>query len=266
MTRWHARVWIGLFLVGVLAGCASVPVPSGGAGRDWVTESDEPLARKRARVRLELAAGYFGQNQLTVALDEVKQALLIDPTFAPAYNLRGLIYMGLKEPRLAEDSYLQALRHAPQDGDALHNLGWFYCQEARYTEATDAFQRALRTPNYPSAARTWMTQGVCEARAGQKAEAERSFLRAYELDAGNPITLYNLALLMHQRGESERARFHIRRLNNSELANAESLWLGIKIENRLLNHEASRQLGEQLRRRFPESREAGAYERGAFNE
>jgi type IV pilus assembly protein PilF len=111
-----------------------------------------------------------------------------------------------------------------------------------------------------------MAQGVCEARAARTADAERSLLRAFEMDAGNPITIYNLALLLHQRGESERARFYLRRLNNSELANAESLWLGIKIENRLLNREAARQLGDQLRRRFPESREAGAYERGAFNE
>lgn len=252
--------------LGLLVGCAGRPTAGGGSGRDWVTESDEPEARKRARVRLELAAGYFEQNQLTVALDEVKQALATDPTFAGAFNLRGLIYMRLNEMGLAEDSFRQALRVAPQDGDTLHNLGWFYCQQARYGEAFASFQRALQTPNYPAAARTWMSQGVCEARAGKKPDAERSLQRSFELDPSNPITVYNLALLLHQRGESERARFYIRRLNNSEFGNAESLWLGIKIENRLMNHEASRQLGEQLRRRFPESREASAYERGAFNE
>lgn len=259
--------WVGVMtlMLAVLAGCASVPSAPGG-GRDWVTDSDEPQARKRARVRLELASGYFEQNQLTVALDEVKQALATDPTYPAAYNLRGLIYMRLNEPRLAEDSYLQALKVSPQDADTLHNLGWFYCQESRFDAAVASFQRALQTPNYPAAARTWMAQGVCEARAARTADAERSLLRAFELDAGNPITVYNLALLLHQRGESERARFYLRRLNNSELANAESLWLGIKIENRLLNREAARQLGDQLRRRFPESREAGAYERGAFNE
>lgn len=250
-----------------LGGCA------GGAGgsmgqrdRDLVTESDEPEARKRARVRLELAAGYFEQGQFTVALDEAKQALLIDPTYAAGHNLRGLVYMRLNEPRMAEDSFQQALRLAPRDADTLHNLGWMHCQAGRYPEAVVQFERALQTPNYAAAARTWMVQGVCQAKAGQNAEAERSLQRSFELDAGNPITIYNLSLLLHQRGESERARFYLRRLNNAEQANAESLWLGIKIENRLQNREASGQLGVQLRRRFPESREAGAYERGAFNE
>lgn len=264
--RWHG--WLaGLCALVLLTACAGGgAVRSSGPGRDLVTESDEPLARKRARVRLELAAGYFEQGQMPVALDEVKQALQIDPSYADAYNLRALIYMRLNEPRLAEDSFGQALRLAPRDGDTLHNLGWMYCQDGRYADATATFQRALQSPNYAAASRTWMTQGVCQARAGQAQEAEQSLLRSFELDAGNPITVYNLSLLLHQRGESERARFYLRRLNNSELANAESLWLGIKIENRLQNREAAAQLGTQLRRRFPESREAGALERGAFNE
>ena len=52
-----------------------------------------------------------------------------------------------------------------------------------------------------------------------------------------------------------RALFYIRRLNNSELANAESLWLGIKVEHRLGNRLARDQLASQLRNRFPKSRE-----------
>lgn len=258
--------WLGwLFLAVVLSGCAGSPAGQG-ANRDWVTDSDEPEARKRARVRLELATGYFEQGQTRVALDEVKQAINADPSFAAAYSLRGLIFMRLNDLPLAEESFQQALRIAPRDGDILHNLGWMYCQTQRYREATQAFERALQSPNYLSAARTWMTQGVCQARAGQLPEAERSLTRAFELDASNPITTFNLALLLHQRGESEKARFYIRRLNNSELANAESLWLGIKVENRLQNREAARQLGEQLRRRFPGSPEASSFERGAFNE
>ncbi|NIC43439.1 tetratricopeptide repeat protein, partial [Aquabacterium sp. A08] len=134
--RWHG--WLaGLCALVLLTACAGGgAVRSSGPGRDLVTESDEPLARKRARVRLELAAGYFEQGQMPVALDEVKQALQIDPGYADAYNLRALIYMRLNEPRLAEDSFAQALRLAPRDGDTLHNLGWMYCQDGRHADAT----------------------------------------------------------------------------------------------------------------------------------
>ncbi|MCS6811733.1 MAG: type IV pilus biogenesis/stability protein PilW [Tepidimonas sp.] len=254
-----------LVLAALVAGCSG-PLRTAPAGQDWVTESDEPAARKRARTRVELAAGYFEQGQLTVALDEVKQAIQIDPSYAAAFNLRGLIYTALRDLRLAEDSFQQALRLDPRDGDAWHNLGWMYCQDGRYPASSDAFQRALQAPGYRAPARTWLAWGVCQARAGQSAEAERALQRAFELDPGNPITMYNLALLLWQRGDLTRAQFYARRLNNSELANAESLWLGVKIERRLGNREAAAQLAEQLRRRFAGSREAAALERGAFDE
>jgi type IV pilus assembly protein PilF len=142
-----------------------------------------------------------------------------------------------------------------------------YCQDGRWAPSFDAFRRALDTPGYRSAARSWMALGICEARAGQAEAAERSLQRAFELDPNNPVVLYNLALLLHLRGDAERARFYIRRLNNSELANAESLVAGHqRSKTGWASATSPQQLGEQLKRRFPASREADAYERGAFHE
>lgn len=251
-----------------LAGCAARPDGQPGADNraDMVTTSDEPEARRRARVRLELAVGYFEQGQTTVALDELKQALASDPSFAEAFNLRGLIYMRLNDMRLAEDSFRRALALNSRDPDTQHNYGWLLCQQARYNESLQAFAQVLTNATYGGRAKTLMAQGLCQARAGQLGEAERSLGRAYELDAGNPITGYNLSNLLYQRGEFNRAQFYIRRLNNSEYANAESLWLGVKVERRMNNREAMLQLVDQLKKRFPQSRELVAYEKGAFDE
>lgn len=265
LRRWGGCLAM-LTLMG-LSGCASTgPSAAIGSQADVVTDSDEPEARKRARIRLELAIGYFEQGQTTVALDEIKQALAVDPSYAEAFNLRGLIYMRLNELRLAEESFRRAMALNPRDANVAHNYGWLLCQQARYNESFQAFAQALANPTYGERAKTWLTQGLCQSRAGLRAEAEHSLTKSYELDAGNPVTGYNLASLLFQRGELARAQFYIRRLNNSELANAESLWLGIKIERRLANNEAVTQLATQLKRRYPQSRESGAYERGAFNE
>ena len=105
-----------------------------------------------------------------------------------------------------------------------------------------------------------------QARAGDVAAAERSLARSYELDAANPVTGYNLANVLYRKGDYPRAQFYIRRLNNSDLANAESLWLGIRVENRMNDVQAMNQLSDQLRRRFPQSREKGLLDRRAFNE
>lgn len=256
--------WIAV----LLAGCAgNQGVSSAANGKtDIVTASDEPDNRRRARIRLELASGYFEQGQTNVALDELKQALVADPSFGDAYNLRGLVYMRLNDIPLAEDSFRRALSLNPRDADVAHNYGWLLCQQSRYSEASQFFSQAIANPTYGGQAKTLMAQGVCQVRAGQRSEAEQSLTRAYQLDAGNPVIGYNLASLLYDRGELTRAQFYIRRINNSELANAETLWLGIRIENRIGNREAVSQLGDQLKKRYGQSREATAYDRGAFNE
>jgi type IV pilus assembly protein PilF len=253
--------WAQLLLTGCASGAAATT-----ATAEPVTDFDEPDARKRARLRLELASGYFEQGQTTVALDEIKQSLAADPTYTPAFVLRGLVHMRLNDNRLAEESFRRALQLDARDPDALHNYGWFSCQLGRHAQAVELFIRALANPVYGGQAKTYMAKGVCQTRMGQYTEAEASLTRSYELDAGNPITGYNLAALLFRRGDDARAQFTIRRLNNSELANAETLWLGIKVERRLGSTEAMQQLAQQLGRRYPQSREWTLYQRGAFDE
>jgi type IV pilus assembly protein PilF len=261
---------VGLF------GCASDPSTTSTSGAAPVAarpptkaaraEGEETDLRNRARLRFELAISYFDQGQTNVALDELKQVLVLDPNLVEAYNLRGLIFMRLNDARLAEESFQRALALNPGDSGTLHNYGWFLCQQARYPESFQAFSRARANPMYLDRSKTYLAQGLCEARSGDRVKAERSLTRSYEMDAGNPVTGYNLALILYGRGELTRAQFYIRRLNNSEQANSESLWLGIKVERKLNNPEAMRQLGDQLKRRFPQTKEAGRYERGEFDD
>jgi len=260
---------IGVAAVFMLASCASKnpsAPSSAGSAAAIMTESDETNARMRAKLRVELAIGYFQAGQTTVALDEIKQAIAADPTFPDAYNLRGLIYMRLDDPTSAEDSFRRAIALNPREPNVLHNYGWLLCQQNRYADAQQQFSAALGISTYADRAKTLMTQGICQLKAGQRAEAERSLTQAYEIDAANPVIGYNLASILAQREEWSRAQFYIRRVNNSPAANAETLWLGIKIERQLNNREAIAQLAGQLQRRFPQSREAIAYERGNFND
>ena len=174
--------------------------------------------------------------------------------------------MRLGDPRQAEDNFRRAVALNPRDPDAHHNYGWLQCQQGRYPEAARSFQQALAVPIYSGRSRTFLAIGVCEARAGHFEDAERNLLRAYELDAANPIAGYNLSRVLYQRGEYKRAQFYIRRLNNTELANAESLWLGIKVENRMNDAQAMSQLSDQLRKRYPQSRERASLDRRAYDE
>jgi type IV pilus assembly protein PilF len=282
--RWARGRWIlaGVAAMAVLTGCVSTTtttssIPSNadaetirtptGSSPDLSTASDQTDAQKRARIRLELASAYYSQGQTNTALDELKQALAADPNSAEAYNLRGLIYTTLKDDALAEESFRRALQLDARDGSAMHNYAWFLCQRHRFPEADRMFEQAVAQPQYRGVTVTLLAQGVCQQRAGRPADAEKTLLRSYELDPGNPATAVNLADLFYKKGEYDRARFYVRRVNNNpELSNAETLWLAARIENRLGNRQGANDLGSQLRSRYPRSREAAAFEQGRFNE
>ena len=261
-----AGVFAAVLLVGGLSGCAGSGSSASSSSPATFTESDEPESRKRATNRLKLAVLYFQDSKYNFALDEIKQAILIDPNWSEPYAMRGLIFMQTGDYPLAESSFQKALAINPNASDVKHNYGFLLCKINRSDEGLKLFSAALADPTYSQRAKTWAETGRCQLANGRKAEAETSFMRSYELDAANTATAYSLSSLLFQRGELVRAQFYARRVNNSERATAESLWLGIKIERSVNNRDAQQQLEAQLRKRFAQSPEAMALERGAFNE
>ena len=262
MNRLLVVVMLALGLAAGFSGCVSTT--TGGTPR---AEADPADAEKRARVRLELAGLYLGRGQADTALGEVDRAIAAKPDMPEAYNLRGLIYASQGDLRLAEQSFQRALQLAPGSGDVMHNYGWFLCQQRRWPDAEAQFAAALALPQYRDTVRTLLAQGVCQARAGRWAEAERSLSRSYELDPSNPVTAYNLAEVLMRRGELERARFYVARINSQpELTSAQSLWLAARIERRLGNLQGVQDFGRKLQERYPESNEVLLYERGRFDD
>lgn len=252
-------------LVAMLTACAGGPPPAD--RREMQTNSDQTDASRRAGVRLQLASAYFAEGRTTVALDELKQALQVDPSLSEAWNLRGLIYASLADDTLAEESFQRAMQLAPRDGEILHNVAWFRCQRQRYDEADLLFARAIEQPQYQHAQRTLLAQGVCQARGGRLDAAERTLLRAFEMNPGNGAVSVNLSEVLFRRGDLDRARFYIRRVNSiAEQSNAQTLWLAARIEQKAGNRAPLEDFGRQLQNRFPNSREAVAYEQGRFDE
>lgn len=246
-----------------LIGCGSQPMVD---SRDEVMTVGQTNNRERARIRLQLAVGYYEQRQMAVALDEIKLAVQADPSFADAYSMRGLIYMDMGETRLAEENFLQAIRLAPNEPDFSNNYGWFLCQNGRERQSIAYFDAALKNRTYRSPAKALNNAGTCSLKFADKIAAERYFSQAFEHEPGNLLTNTSLARLLFERGDYERARFYIGRVMKADVMTADVLWLAIKIERKLGDRAAETSLATQLRRRHGGSVEFAAYQRGAFNE
>ena len=250
-----------------LLGCAVLLMACAGPGKgDLTTASDDTDAQRRARVHLELAAGYLAQGKNTYALDAVKQSLALDGSLYEAHDLRALIYMRMNEPTLAEGGFRQALALQPKAATVQHNYGWFLCQQGRFNESTGMFSAALGNPNYEAKAKTWMAQGLCQAKAGQLVNAEKSLLRANQLDPGNPVVSYNLASRLYAQADYSRAGSYISRVNESDMANSESIWLGIRVARKAGDATRVTALSNMLRQRFAQSKEVGLLDKGQFDE
>jgi len=258
--------WTALVLtaVALLAGCAANRMD--GTQSELKTSSDQTDNQKRARIRLQLAIGYYEQRQMPVALDEIKQALLADPDFSEAYNVRGLIYMNMGENRLAEDNFLHAIKLAPDNPDLSNNYGWFLCQTDRPAQAIPYFEASLKSRMYQSPAKALNNAGVCSLKMKDERSAERYFSQAFQADPGYPATSANLAKLYFDRQDYERARFYIGRVTKADVLSADVLWLAIRVERKIGDRAAEASLATQLRRRHPNSSEYASYQRGAFDE
>lgn len=267
MTR--AAAGASLLMLLALAACtttsttisSSQPTPR----PDAVMPAEPADAARRTKARLELAGAYFGQGQNETALEEVDAALRISPNAGEGYNLRGLILGALNRPDDAEQAFRRAIEIDANDVDALHNYGWFQCQQRRYDAAQQLFDRVLAAPRGRDAPRTLLVQGICQARAGRLLDADGTLTRAFELDPTNPSIAVNLSEVLLRRNQLDRARFYIRRVNlQRNLANAQTLWLAARIERQAGNETQLAEIGRELRARFPDSREAADFERGQF--
>lgn len=248
----------------LLAGCASPPAAT--APGEAPALSDQTEGQRRARIRLQLAVGYYEQRQMAVALDEIRQALAADPLFAEAYVMRALIYMDMGESKLAEENFQQAIRLSPNNPDFNNNYGWFLCQNGKEKESIAFFEAALKNRAYQSPAKALNNAGICSVKLKNKAAAERYFSQAFQYDPGNPTTNTHLARIYYDQADYERARFYIGRVMKSDVMTADVLWLAIRIERKLGDRAAETSLATQLRRRHGGSAEFAAYQRGAFDE
>ncbi len=257
-----------VFIVAVagalLAGCATQPAADKQLKPATPTTGEESAARNRARIHTELAASYYQLGNMGVALEEVRAATGIDPTFGPAYNVGGLVYAALKQDAQAEASFQRALSINPNDSLANNNYGRFLCDRKRESEGIRYFLAAVQNPLYRTPDRAYVNAGICARRMGNAAAAEGYFQDALRLRPGQPQALYNLSEMAYDRGDFEAARNDMNRLMRAVEPNAAALWLAIRIERKLGDAASAASYAQRLRKSFPDSQEARALSAGRF--
>ena len=229
----------------VMAGCTTQPIGEPSHGQT------------SARLRTELAAEYYARAQLGVALDELRKALLADAGYAPAYDVRALVHMALREDKEAEEDFMTSLRLDNMSSETHNNYGWFLCQRGRERDSVKQFLAALKNPLYTSPETAFLNAGVCSRKAGEDKDAEEFLKKALLVHPGMTEALSELADLYFAKADYANAKSTFKNLDHAagENLTAGNLWLGVRIERKLGNRNAQESYAMQLHNRFPDSHE-----------
>ncbi|HEY8887588.1 MAG TPA: type IV pilus biogenesis/stability protein PilW [Gallionella sp.] len=220
------------------------------------TASNDSQAFKSAKVHTELAGLYYQRAQLGIALDELSQALKADSSYAPAYNVRGLVNMALREDKDAEADFKRSLHLDDTNSDTHNNYGWFLCQHDRAKEAIPQFMAALKNPLYTTPGLAYLNAGLCSRKAGNNKDAEDFLQKALQVQPESTQVLFALADLKFSNADYFSAKKYFSDLSQkTDNLTAEQLWLGVRINRKIGDRNTEASYAMQLRNRFPDARE-----------
>ena len=249
MKKWIALFSPLVFSLAILTGCST---PSGGGQ----ATPEQAKSRAIAKVHTELAGMYYERAQMGIALGEIDIALQADQNYAPAYSVRGLIRMALREYKEADEDFQQSLRLDGNDSETHNNYGWFLCQRGKEKESAPHFMAALKNPLYGTPERAYLNAGLCSKKAGDRKDAEEFLQRALQVQPGMPQALLAMAELSFDSGDYTAAKKYFAKFSEkSDSLTAEQLWLAVRIERKVGDRNSEASYTMQLRKRFPDARE-----------
>jgi type IV pilus assembly protein PilF len=226
------------------------------SGRNGDDQQDSVDVKASAKIHTELGAVYYGRAQYSLALDELKYALKMDSKYAPAYGVRGLVYMSLLEDKKADADFERSLDLDSTDSGTRNNYGWFLCQRGKYKESMVQFMAAMNNPLYATPEKAYLNAGLCSKKFGKLKEAENYLQNAISAQPKMTEALLGMAELSYTKGDYAGAKSYFLRLSRygAELS-AVDLLLAARVEQKLGDRNAEASYKMQLRKRFPDSRE-----------
>lgn len=231
-----------------LAGCTTQTTKNGSEGN----------VENRAKLHTELAAAYYAQGQMAIALDEFNKATQLDADYAPAYTGLGLVHAALKQDDKAEANFKRSLQLDPDNSDSHNNYGTFLCVRNRVDEAVKQFMTAVSNPLYATPESAYLNAGICSLKKKDEKSAENYLLTALKIQPGLRSASYQLANLYFKQGDNKRSRTYLQQAMQNIEPTPEMLWLGIRNARVLGDRDTEASYSLLLKKKYPNSDETKA--------
>jgi len=173
----------------------------------WIDEAEKDC-RRAAELNAELPAVYVmlarvhnGRGQSNLALQEIQQALRLEPLNPDAWLEQASVYASMGQVERAESTYKKATVLRPQDWNGHYELGVFYYRQRRYSDAAAQFDLVLAST--PDNAMAHATLGGMMQLLGKDADAESHLRQSIDLQPGYAAYTNLGALYYRQRRWAE---------------------------------------------------------------
>jgi len=231
----------------LLSGCAGTTPPM---------EEDYSKAAIAARANTQLGIEYLRKGEYELSKKKLLKAIEQKPDYAMAHDAIAILYERVGDNEQAEKHYLRGLKLDPDNADGHNNYGQFLCQTGRHRQAEEEFQVAINNPYYKTPEVPLVNSGVCMASVHDEEKAEQYFRKALDANPAYAPALIQMAQLAFQSGDYLRTRAYLQRFAAVRTHTPESLWLGVRAEYALKDHQAWGNYALQLRSLYPDSEQA----------
>lgn len=222
-----------------------------------VTETDHQPTNKElaATYNAQLGLAYMGQGEMVRAKVKFTKALILAPHLPLANYAIGHYYEKTGELNNAEQAFQKAIRLGGKAGDPHHHYGTFLCRQKRYAQSLVEFSLAVKDKDYAYAAKSYENAGLCSMAAGDNKTAARFFQMALQHDAQSPNALIELAHFDFAAKNYTDARSKLETYRRLGYTNPRSLWLGIRIADKVGDKDTEASLKLLLTHDYPEAAE-----------
>ncbi|MBI3706447.1 MAG: tetratricopeptide repeat protein, partial [Proteobacteria bacterium] len=150
---------------------------------------------------------YSSRGEFGRAIEDYDQAILIDPTFAYAYNGRGNAYRAQSQYDRAIEDFDQAIRLDPSEADVFYNRGRAFHAKNRYDRAIEDYDQAIRLA--PNDAKTLYSRAGARLILGQFAAASADYMKRLSLDEPDPYPTLFLYISQARSGVDGRSELAV---------------------------------------------------------
>ncbi|CAD8179273.1 unnamed protein product [Paramecium pentaurelia] len=171
---------------------------------DLIQIMHKPIIIEATTINLNILGKlYENIGDKSKALNDLNQAIQLNPNYAQAYSIRGNLYEKLGDKSKALNDYNQAIRFDPNNELSYINRGFLYQVIGQIERALFDYYSAIQlNPKYSQA---YLNRGNIYKCILEIERAIYDFNQAIQLDPKNPKPYTNRGLLYSSFGEKEQA-------------------------------------------------------------